>query len=221
MKFIKHLSIFLLGFAVLLLSGRSIVEAKFDPFRPRCVGISGKFTANSKWKGGAIQVGCAGDDGRAVSNQNQKCLGEVQTVYPGEKFRLTKCSCFGSNKGCLKVGKELKKEPLKDGKRKITVVKRIQDMSAFKNNSCTINKTANVCGSNGKRITGNIKIKCTPLGVSKAPTPTLPVISPRQTPTPRPSTTPGPSECPGPKKVTNVKVTCPNCFSAVTPPPSN
>lgn len=190
------------------------VKTKFNPFRSRCVGISGKFTANNKWKGGAIQVGCAGDGGGGVQNQSQKCSGEVQNVKPGQTFRLTKCSCFGSNKGCLRIGKELRLEPLKNGKRKITVVKKIQDMPAFKNNSCKINSVNNVCGSNGKHITGNIKIRCSakPVTPTKGPSKT-PTPKPSATPTPKPSVTPTPSVCPGPEKVTNVKVTCPNCFS--------
>ncbi|KKQ35272.1 MAG: hypothetical protein US51_C0010G0005 [Microgenomates group bacterium GW2011_GWA2_37_6] len=202
MKFYKAL-IILLFTAIFLFFGKNIVEAKFAPYRQLCVGIQGKFTANNKWKGGAIQVGCAGDSGATAPNQSQACVGEVQTVRPGQTFRLTKCSCFGSNKGCLKVGKVLKKEPLKNGKRKITVVKRIQDMPAFKSNNCSINKTSNICGSNGKHIKGNVKIRCTP--------PTSPTPTPSLTLTPTP--TPTPSVCPVPKKVTNIKVSCPNCFS--------
>lgn len=203
MKLHKILIIFILT-AVFLIFGSRTANAAKAPYRPLCVGIDGKFIANNKWKGGPIQVGCAGDNGRATPIQSQKCVGEVQTVNPGKTFRLTKCSCFGSNKGCLVVGKELRREPLKNGKRKITVVKKIQDMPAFKNNSCRINKTNNICGSNGKHIKGNIRINCNPV----TPTP-----SPSPTPSPTPSVSPTPSICPVPKKVTNVKVTCPNCFS--------
>ncbi|MBI2621818.1 MAG: hypothetical protein HYW63_04225 [Candidatus Levybacteria bacterium] len=173
-----------------LIASKALAEAAFNPYRKFCTGIQGKFIARN-WKGGPIQVGCAGDSGSYTSNPDQRCVGEVQTVYPGEKFRLTKCSCFGSDKGCLKVGKELRREPLVNGKRKITVVRRIQDMAAFTNNSCTINKTSNICGSNGDRIKGNVKIRCqVPL------TPTPPI-------------------CPVPEKVTNVRVNCPNCFGEV------
>lgn len=203
MKLHKFLIVLFL-FGTFLFLENGIADAKKAPYRKLCVGIDGKFIANNKWKGGAIQVGCAGDRGSAAPNQSQSCVGEVQTVRPGQSFRLTKCSCFGSSKGCLVVGKELKREPLKNGKRKITVVKKIKDMPAFKNNSCTINKTSNVCGSNGKHIKGNIRIKCSP----PTPTPT-----PSVSPTPTITITPTPSTCPIPKKVINVKVTCPNCFS--------
>ncbi len=203
--------LFLFGFFLFL--GNGIADAKKAPYRQLCLGIDGKFVANNKWKGGAIQVGCAGDNGRTAPNQSQACTGEVQTVRPGQSFRLTKCSCFGSNKGCLKVGKELRLEPLRNGKRLITVVKKIQDIPAFKNNKCRINNTNNICGSNGKHIKGNIKITCSPITPipSRRPTPTG---NPTVTPTPSPSVSPTPSICPVPKKVTNVKVTCPNCFSA-------
>ena len=213
MKIYKLLSFFIFA-AVFLFFGIVTVEATFNPYRPLCVGIDGKFSANSTWTGGTIQVGCVGDNGLATNDPSQRCTGEVQTVRPGERFRLTKCSCWGSNKGCLKIGKELTLNPLDSNQHKtITVVKRIDEMPAFINNSCRITKTGDMCGSNGQHITGNIKITCA------VPTPTprpsaTPTPKPSVTPTPRPSTTPGPSECPGPEKVTNVKITCPNCFSS-------
>ena len=171
------------------------------PYRPLCVGIDGRFRANSIWKGGAIQVGCVGDDGGAAPSPSQACTGEVQTVRPGQAFRLTKCSCLGSDKGCLKIGKELRLEPLVDGKRKITVVRRIQDMPAFINNNCRIIKSGEMCGSNGQHISGNVKITCE--AAANTPTPTR-----------NPSVTPTPGICPKPDTVTNVRVTCPNCFSS-------
>jgi hypothetical protein len=193
-NFIKLIAITFLTIA-LLISGKESAEAAFNPYRPLCVGIQGKFTAKN-WKGGPIQVGCAGDDGGATRNRDQRCTGEVQTVYPGKSFRLTKCSCFGSNKGCLRVGKELKREPLVNGKRRITVVRKIQDMQVFKNNSCTINDISKVCGANGAKIEGNVRIKCQPgVTITNTPTPTEPDVT----------------ECPGPEKVTNVRVKCPNC----------
>lgn len=184
-----------------------------NPYRSRCVGIQGKFTANSTWDGGAIQVGCKGDDGLAVSDQSQRCTGEVLTVRPGQTYRLTKCSCFGSDKGCLKKGKKLKLEPLIDGKRRITIVQRIADMPTFIQNSCTVTKTANICGANGQHIAGNIKIRCQ----VPSPTPAPPSEVVSSTPTPVTSETPSPSIspplkfCPVPEKVENVKITCPNC----------
>lgn len=201
---------------IFLFLNQSVAEA-LDPYRPLCVGIQGKFTANSSWKGGAIQVGCVGDDGGATNDASQKCTGQIiKNVVPGETFRLTKCSCWGGNKGCLKVGKELRLNPLNSNNRRtITVVKKIQDVPAFKNNQCTLNSAQinNSCGANGAHITGNVKIRCQ---VPSTPTPTR-KISPSPTPpvsgTPAPSISPSPSICPIPKKVINVKVTCPNCFS--------
>lgn len=214
MRFYKAFIIFFI-LGVFLLFGKAAAEATFDPYRPLCVGIDGKFSANSTWTGGSIQIGCVGDNGLATDDPSQRCTGEVQTVRPGQQFRLTKCSCWGSNKGCLKIGKELRLEPLQDGKRRITVVKRIDEMPAFINNSCRINKTGDMCGTNGQHITGNVKITCA------VPTPTpkpssTPTPKPSSTPTPKPSPgiTPTPPICVGPDKVTNVKVTCPNCFSS-------
>lgn len=202
----------ILIFTVLFLALGNEALAK-DPYRPLCVGIQGKFTANSSWKGGPIQVGCVGDDGGATNNPAQKCTGQIiKNVYPGETFRLTKCSCWGGNKGCLKIGKELKLNPLNSNNRKtITVVKKIQDMPAFKNNQCRINDISNVCAANGAHITGNVKITCK---VPPSPTPTKKISpSPSVSPSVSPTISPTPSICPIPKKVTNVKVTCPDCFS--------
>jgi hypothetical protein len=183
-----------------------------DPYRSLCVGIQGRFNADSSWKGGSIQVGCAGDDGSSVPKQAQVCTGEVQTVRPGQLFRLTKCSCFGSDKGCMKSAKELRLEPLVDGIRKITVVKRIDEIPAFISNSCSVNRTGDICGSNGQHIIGNIKITCNVLANSNTSISITPIPS-GVTPT----------TCPIPEKVTNVKITCPNCIdanssSAPTPP---
>ncbi len=207
MRFVKVL-FFILFLGSIFLIGNKAVMAAFNPnpYRPLCVGIQGKFTANSTWKGGYITVGCAGDDGGAAPNQSQACTGETQKVYPGERFRLTKCSCFGSDKGCLKIGKELTLLPLNsDNKKLIRVDRRIDEMPAFTNNSCRINKSGDLCGSNGQHITGFVKITCA-----------VPTSTPTKTPTPtrNPSLTPTPGICPKPDTVTNVKVTCPNCFSA-------
>lgn len=199
-------------------------EAAFAPWRPLCVGIQGKFVAKN-WKGGPIEVGCVGDDGGATNQADQRCTGEVQVVEPNKEFRLTKCSCWGSNKGCLKVGKDLKLNPLNSNNRKtITIVKKIQDTAAFKNNGCTLNSTqiANYCAANGaKLLDKNIKITCdapptnTP---TRKPTNTpIPTRNPSHTPTPTPrfTSTPTPTTpiCVDPDRVTNVEVTCRNCVS--------
>ncbi len=221
MKIYKLLIIFFVGAVFLILGSKAVAQA-FNPYRPLCLGIQGKFSANNKWKGGSIMVGCVGDSGLATPIASQRCTGEVQTVNPGQPFRLTKCSCLGSQ-GCLKIGKELRLEPLVNGKRKITVVRRIDEMPAFINNQCRINKTGEMCGSNGKHIKGNIKISCTP-PITLTPRPTVPITPGTTltlTPTPVPSTPPTPSICIAPKKVTNVKVTCSNCFSSITPTPTN
>lgn len=205
MKFIKVLILVLFVFGFLFGTHQTI-EAAFAPYRKLCVGIQGKFITKN-WKGGPIEVGCAGDDGGRVpasQRQDKACLGEVQTVQPGKAFRLTKCSCFGSDKGCLKIGKDLKLEPLNSNNRRtITVVKRIDELPAYTNNNCTRKRTGNVCGSNGQRIEANVVIKCAVPTKTNTPTPTGQI-------------------CPKPDKVTNVKITCPNCSEgaeAVSPTP--
>ncbi len=216
MKLIKIFVVFILV-GVFFLAESTKVWA-LDPYRPLCTGIQGRFYANSTWKGGSIEVGCSGDNGLATNDPNQKCTGEVQTVRPGQLFRLTKCSCFGSEKGCLKVGKNLTLlSPDSSGNRYIRIDRTIQETDAFKNNSCTakLNGTLitgggsdKVCGSNGQHITGNIKIACS-VSATNTPTPTAPLPS-GVTPT----------ACPTPGKVTNVKITCPNCFETSTPTPT-
>ena len=194
--------------------------AALDPYRSRCVGIQGKFTATN-WSGGPIQVGCGGDDGLAVSDPSQKCTGEIQTIRPGETYRLTKCSCFGTDKGCLKKGKELKFLPVDvNGYKKVRIVSRIADMNVFKNNSCTVTKTANVCGSNGQRISKNIVIACEAKSLVTTSTPAPPeaITSPTPTPTLPPGVSPTPPYCPLPTKVENVKIDCPNCNEVIPTP---
>jgi hypothetical protein len=216
MKLLKIAAVFTLFTIIILAEGGKAFA--LDPYRSLCVGIQGRFYANSTWKGGNIQVGCSGDNGLAAPNQSQACTGEVQTIRPGQLFRLTKCSCFGSDKGCLKVGKNLNlAAPDSSGNRKIVVVKTVQEGDAFKKNSCEMRLNGalitsagsdKVCGSNGQHITGNIKISCEV--PSKTPTPT----------TPRPSDA-TPTQCPTPGKVTNVRITCPNCFDTfLTPTPT-
>lgn len=194
MKYLKIL-IFVLFIFVSTIAVVGVNKAyAADPFIPNCLGIEGKFYANKTWKGGYIEVGCAGDDGGAV-NQNPArwCKGEVKRVYPGKPFRLTKCSCF-DKEGCLKIGKNLTRSSTLNSSRRytITVNKRIQDMPEFKNNGCVINKIGKMCGSNGQIIKPRIKITCDVPPKTKTPTPTGQV-------------------CPIPDKVKNVKITCPNC----------
>ncbi len=202
MKYIKFLIIPLFLMAFLFVTHEAL--AAKASYRKLCVGIDGKFTAPPGWKGGSVMVGCAGDNGRAAPNANQACSGEVQTVKPGQTFRLTKCSCFGSNKGCLIVGKTLVKQPLVGNLRAIKVVTKIQSISYFKNNHCRITDTSKMCGANGKHIKGNFQITC---HTSPTPTPTVTV-------TPSPTVTPTPTSCVAPKKATNIHVSCSNCFSA-------
>lgn len=197
MRFIKIfiflIFIFTLAFGVVK---AKVAEAALDPFIPNCLGVSGKFYANNTWKGGYIEVGCAGDDGGAVNKDPAKwCKGQVQRVYPGKSFRLTKCSCF-DKQGCLKIGKDLTLSTTlnANGRYAITVDRYIKDMPAFINNNCKINKIGQMCGSNGQIIKPTIKITCGVLQ-TKTPTPTGGV-------------------CPVPGKVTNVKISCPNCTSS-------
>jgi len=207
----KYLKLFILGlflFSFMFVSIESVLAqtSTFKPYRKLCVGIQGKFIANSTWKGGAIQVGCGGDDGGRLPQSRraaEACLGEVQIVQPGKPFRLTMCSCFGSDKGCLKIGKDLKREPLNaDKRRTITVVKRIDEMPQFINNNCTRKRTGEVCGSNGERIEANIVIKCEVPTKTATPTPTGEI-------------------CPVPEPVKNVKITCPDCVATPTPEQDN
>lgn len=221
MKLLKSITFFM--FVVLFMfSAIKSAEAAFAPWRPLCVGIQGKFVAKN-WKGGPIEVGCVGDDGGATNQADQRCTGEVQVVEPNKEFRLTKCSCWGSNKGCLKVGKDLKLNPLNSNNRKtITIVKKIQDTVAFKNNGCTLNSTqiANYCAANGaKLLDKNIKITCdappTNTPTRKPSNTPIPTRNPSHTPTPTPrfTSTPTPTTpiCVDPDRVTNVEVTCRNC----------
>lgn len=189
------------------------------------MGIEGTFRAEN-WKGGAVQVGCSGDSGAGAPNQSQACSGEVQNVKPGQEFRLTKCSCFGGENGCLKIANKMHLGPLQNGKKKIIIDKPLKDMPVFKNNKCDVIKRDNICGKNGDRIKGNFKVSC----VAKPnPTPTntptpIPSVSPSPSPTPTPTLTPSPTPtqpiCPVPDRVTNVKVTCPNCVVTPTPTPT-
>lgn len=203
MKFFRLTIFFVFAITFLLTGLKSSVFAT-DPWRPLCVGIQGKFVGTN-WKGGPIQVGCVGDDGGATNQADQRCTGQIiKDIRPGDTFRLTKCSCWGSNKGCLKVGKELKLNPLNSNNRRtITVVKAIKDITYFKNNSCTVNSTqiGNYCGANGAHLLDkNVKITCK--------------VPPTKIPTQNPSNTPTPPICVEPDKVTNVEVTCRNCSSA-------
>lgn len=144
----------------------------------------------SHWPGGGLQVGCPGDRG-------PQCVGQIKDIRPGQKeVVLGKCSCFPNQNGCLTLGKKLKFGPMQNGKKKIVVVTKIPA-------KCTLTNTKKFCGSNGQHKKANFKLVCT-----KAPT------TPTNTPTPTPGI------CVGPKKVTNVKVTCPNCFSSSEPTPT-
>lgn len=164
---------------------------------PACLGISGKFTAQN-WTSGSVMVGCDGDAG-------QNCPGQLKTVYPGQSYSLTKCSCPPYSDGCLKVAKKLKLVKNSLGRPIVEVVGQ-----RFPN-SCQISNIKNICGTNGNVITGNFKISCSV--PTSTPTPT-PSPTPKPSVTPKPSPTPTPTICVGPSKVTNVKVTCPNCFSS-------
>lgn len=186
MKLLKILALFIFTAALILLAKQSAEAALGDPFRPRCVGIYGKFFSK-KWKGGSIEVGCSGTAGTA-------CNGEIQKVASPGKFKLVRCSCFGTDKGCLKVGNDLKIERI-GSKRKVVVVQRVQSTTPFTQNNCSITftkrtgqtKLRNICGGNSKRVKANIKIRC------EVPPVTV-------------------TACPGPNAVTNVVVTCPDCI---------
>ncbi|MBI2032805.1 MAG: hypothetical protein HYT09_04145 [Candidatus Levybacteria bacterium] len=216
-------------FLVFLFLYKDSSAAQKNPYRHLCVGIEGTFRAEN-WKGGAVQVGCSGDSGAGAPNQSQACSGEVQNVKPGQEFRLTKCSCFGGENGCLKIANKMHLGPLQNGKKKIIIDKPLKDMPVFKNNKCDVIKRDNICGKNGDRIKGNFKISCVARSVptpTNTPKPTKP--KPSATPTPYPSVpptitrpptpTPTPPFCPVPKQVVNIKISCPNCVVTPTPTP--
>lgn len=187
------------GFAFILLSllffkvipGTALANA-------RCITFKVKVTA-SHWPGGGLQIGCPGDRG-------PQCVGQIKDIRPGQKeVVLGKCSCFPNQNGCLTLGKKLKFGPMQNGKKKIVVVTKIPA-------KCTLTNTKKFCGSNGQHKKANYKLVCT-----------KDVVTPTNTPTPTPeeqTPTPTPGICPAPKTVTNVKVTCPNCFSGNEPTPT-
>ena len=181
----------------------SIVSAKVgEPRRPLCLEIKGTFYSNG-WTGGNVMVGCGGDWGHALPQSQRKqysCTGETQVVVPGKQFTLTACSCHG-NQGCLYIAKKLSlsKFDSKTHQSHVIINTPLSTVAKFKNNKCVLTAggkiVANlkagktkVCGTNGKTLIKNFKIKC---GV---PTVTVP-----------------PSTCPTPPAVVNVKVTCETC----------
>ena len=185
----KLLIVFIFLFAGLLFVSYGVQSALANP---KCITFKVKVTAKN-WPGGKLQIGCPGDRGPA-------CVGEIKDIRVGQAkpVVLGKCSCFPSDNGCVVLGKKLVKEPLKNGKRKITIQTPIPP-------KCEYLSKKKFCGSNGQTKKPTFRLTC-----EKKPTPT-----PTGTPTPTPTTTisPTPTQCVGPKKVTNVKVTCPNCFS--------
>lgn len=200
MNIVKRLIIFVIIFISGLLIFQENKAYAVDPYIPNCLGIEVKFYAQN-WKGGPIEIGCEGDDGGAVDRvESRWCKGEVKTIRPNETKRLTKCSCFGKT-GCLKIGKDLNlSRTLENGRYKITVVRRIDEMPEFTQNNCTRTRTGDQCGTNTDRIKPRIKIVCAAAPVTRA-----------STPTPIPT---GPISCPVPPKVTNVTVTCPDCYNS-------
>ena len=170
---------------------------------PKCITFKVKVTAKN-WPGGKLQIGCPGDRG-------PQCTGEIKDIRVGQASPvvLGKCSCFPGKNGCLTLGKKLKLGPLQNGKRRVQVVTPIPS-------KCELTNKKKFCGANGQTKKANFKLTC-----EKKPTPTpKPSASPTPTPTGIPTPTPTPPICVGPKKVTNVKVTCPNCFSSTTPTPT-
>lgn len=154
---------------------------------PKCITFKVKVTAKN-WPGGKLQIGCPGDRG-------PQCVGEIKDIRVGQAkpVVLGKCSCFPSDNGCVVLGKKLKLVAQPNGKKKIQVVQPIPQ-------KCEFLSKKKFCATNGQTKKPTFRLTC-----EKKPTPT---------PTPTPTVSPTPSICPIPKKVTNVKVTCPNCFSA-------
>ena len=208
MKKLLIVFIFLFGSVFFLRNFASEVYAN-----PRCITFKVKVTAKN-WPGGKLQIGCPGDRG-------PQCIGEIKDIRVGQAnpVVLSKCSCFPNDKGCVVLGKKLKLVTQSNGKKKVEVVQPIPQ-------KCEYLSKKKFCGTNGQTKKPTFKLTC-----EKRPTPTpkpsnSPTPNPSASPTPKPSVTPNPSEsptptiCVNPNKVTNVKVTCPNCFSSVTPTPT-
>lgn len=205
MKKILIVFIFLFGSVFFL---RNFVPPVFA--NPRCITFKVKVTAKN-WPGGKLQIGCPGDRG-------PQCIGEIKNIRVGQAnpVVLDRCSCFPKDNGCVVLGKKLEFVAQPNGKKKVIVDKPIPA-------KCEYVSKKKFCGTNGDVLKANFKLTCerkptpTPTrGPSSTPRPTR---RPTPTPTPRPSVTPSPTPtptppiCAAPKKVTNVKVTCPNCFS--------
>lgn len=180
---------------------------------PRCITFKIKVTAKN-YPGGNLQIGCPGDKG-------PQCVGQIKDIRPGapKAVILDKCSCYPNDNGCLTIGKKLKLGPLTKGKKKIVVLTPIPA-------KCELASKKKICGGNGEKFEKTIKLICdkkltpTPTGTTPTPTSTpTPTPTPTSTPTPTPSPTgtptpsPTPTVCPVPGLVTNIKVSCPNCFS--------
>lgn len=173
---------------------------------PRCITFKVKVTAKN-WPAGAnktLQVGCPGDRG-------PQCTGQIKNIRVGasEPVVLGKCSCFPNDHGCLKLGENLKLNPVNSsGKRTLVIEKAIP-------RKCKITNREKICGTNGQTVKGTFKLSCdTP---TETPTKTV-----TQTKTPTPTT----GICVGPEVVPNVRVKCPNCEESeptptVTPTPTD
>lgn len=159
---------------------------------PKCITFKVKVSAKN-WPGGKLQVGCPGDRG-------PECTGQIKEIRVGasKPVVLAKCSCYPNDNGCLTLGKKLKMGNLVKGKRKVVIVTPIPS-------KCEITNKHKICGGNGDVIPGTFKIRCD--RPNPTPSPSTSVI-------PSPSVSPSPSICPIPKVVPNVRVSCPDCFSA-------
>ena len=163
---------------------------------PKCITFKVKVTAKN-WPGGKLQIGCSGDRG-------PQCIGEIKDIRVGQASPvvLNKCSCFPNDNGCVVLGKKLKLVAQPNGRKKVEVVQSIP-------NKCEYLSKNKFYGTNGQTKKPTFRLTCER---RLTPTPT-PRPSGSPTPTPTLTITPTPTICVGPKKVTNVKVTCPNCFS--------
>jgi hypothetical protein len=215
---------------------------------PQCLHFEVTFNAtgwNSSIMGETMDVGCAGDYGSAGCRGEVKAVKPGNTV----SLDQCTCTPYGDprygGKGCLVIGHNLKMEDYNAGggitRRRVMRA----DNDPLLPSYCTLtvkgktydyrsteffpsqaqyeaDPTVTFCGTNGTERDKAFSIDCS---LPTTPPPTEPPPTeppPTEIPTPEPTVpvTPGVSTCPTPAQVTNVKITCPNCYSDITPTPT-
>ena len=202
---------------------------------------------NSSTMGQTMDVGCAGDYGSGGCRGEVKAVKPGQTATLDQCTCTPYGDPRYDGKGCLVIGHNLKMEDYSAGGG-ITRRRVVRgDNDPLLPNYCTLivkgktydyrstdffpsqaqyeaDPTVTFCGTNGTERDKAFSIDCS---IPTTPPPTNPPpppptdIPPTEIPTPEPSVpvTPGVSTCPVPGQVTNVKVTCPDCYGEVEPSP--